>query len=206
MRPTRSVPCTNLTVTSGSEASSVVAQVCGHRFRSAPCSDTPRRGLEGRRRRPDSRLRLSFFSAADVGALGPRRPAPRSASLSPANFAPQTEAAFEKRPAQQPFGDPTCVRRAESEASRAAGVGSLAGGRWGRAPCEHLPRGATPDILAARARAGSWQGPRIWGSPAHAVAVECVQYGCWRPRVLLSPEDVLRPQSLSLESTKNAFV
>lgn len=145
-------------------------------------------------------------SAADVGALGPRRPAPRSASLSPANFAPQTEAAFEKRPAQQPFGDPTCVRRAESEASRAAGVGSLAGGRWGRAPCEHLPRGATPDILAARARAGSWRGPRVWGSPAHAVAVECVQYGCWRPRVLLSPEDVLRPQSLSLESTKNAFV
>lgn len=62
MRPTRSVPCTNLMVTSGSEASSVVAQVCGHRFRSAPCSDTPRRGLEGRRRRPDSRLRLSFCS------------------------------------------------------------------------------------------------------------------------------------------------
>lgn len=99
-------------------------------------------------------------SAADVGALGPRRPAPRSASLSPANFAPQTEAAFEKRPAQQPFGDPTCIRRAESEASRAAGVGSLAGGRWGRAPCEHLPpcehpRGQSPRReLAGAARLG----------------------------------------------------
>lgn len=53
-----------------------------------------------------------------MGALGPWRPAPRSAFLSPENFAPQTEVAFVKCPAQHAAGDLAWAQQAESEASR----------------------------------------------------------------------------------------
>lgn len=78
---------------------------------------TPRDPVSKRRRRPSDDGCISAFPA-NVGALGPWRPAPRSAFLSPGNFAPQTEVAFEKCPAQHAAGHLAWAQQAESEASR----------------------------------------------------------------------------------------
>lgn len=85
-----------------------------------PGAATPRNPVSKRRRRPSDDGCISAFPA-NVGALGPWRPAPRSAFLSPENFAPQTEVAFEKCPAQHAAGDLTWAQQAESEASRSDG-------------------------------------------------------------------------------------